>query len=268
MKKLDKEVKAMAQIDESNYAFSTFLKSSYLARKSRNASFSLRAFANFLGVDQSFLSKVLAGKKTMSLRSKLECLRKLGATNNEVDSLIDGRLPVGFNYRLIEEDIFTSMKDWWHFAILELIKTENFVPSVEYIAKRFGLSVETVEDAISRLFIHGFLIDDENGWALSSPDNTWSSLSSTSDARRALQRSYLDLSLSALNEVPVDYREHGSLTVAIDKTKLPEFKKAITDFRRALGNIFQNGEPLNEVYQLTVSFFPLTKDYQECPDKS
>lgn len=51
------------------------------------------------------------------------------------------------------------------------------------------------------------------------------------------------------------------MTVAINTQRLPEFKDKLKEMRKVLADFFQaDGEKnLDEVYQLTVSFFPLTR---------
>src|SRR4051812_15994259 len=56
-------------------SFRQRLQEELAARCARNARYSLRAFANFLGIDHASLSQLLRGKRTMSEPS----IRRLGA---------------------------------------------------------------------------------------------------------------------------------------------------------------------------------------------
>jgi len=54
-------------------------------------------------------------------------------------------------------------------------------------------------------------------------------------------------------------REHGSLTVAINKKRMPEFKEKLRIFRMEIGDFLQEDGEFDEVYQFTCSLFPLTE---------
>jgi hypothetical protein len=51
------------------------------------------------------------------------------------------------------------------------------------------------------------------------------------------------------------------LTMAIDRRRLPEAIEMITRFRRELGLFLEQDERKTDVYQLSISLFPVTKLY-------
>ena len=54
------------------------------------------------------------------------------------------------------------------------------------------------------------------------------------------------------------------MTMAINKEKLPEAKERIKKFRRELSQFLNEGETNNEVYNLSISLYPVTvKDLNE-----
>ncbi|MNL64923.1 hypothetical protein D3C87_1891940 [compost metagenome] len=99
------------------------------------------------------------------------------------------------------------------------------------------------------------------------PNTTWTNTSATSDARKKYQRTLIEKSLEAIDDVPFDLRENGSLTVAVNKKRLPEFKERLKEIRKELSDFLQaDGEQdLDEVYQLTIALFPLSKVKGEAP---
>jgi transcriptional regulator with XRE-family HTH domain len=54
-----------------------YLKEELVRRRSRNPNYSIRAFANFLGISDSFLSKILRGKNLVSHAMLLELGKRL-----------------------------------------------------------------------------------------------------------------------------------------------------------------------------------------------
>lgn len=77
-------------------------------------------------------------------------------------------------------------------------------------------------------------------------------------ARRQYQKVLLEKSIEALENIPFDLRDHSSMTIAIDKKRLPELK----DFLKEIGSLivknFQEDGEFDEVYQFTMSLFPAT----------
>src|SRR3954470_23373973 len=95
------------------------LRSEFSGRLRRNPQYSLRAFAKALKLDQSLLSKILSGKRVPS--AKLV---------NQISPLIGfGPLPMKTDkeksFFKLSEDMFTVLSEWYHFAILTLIKIEG-----------------------------------------------------------------------------------------------------------------------------------------------
>jgi uncharacterized protein (TIGR02147 family) len=69
----------------------------------------------------------------------------------------------------------------------------------------------------------------------------------------------LELAQEALDSVPLELREFGAMTMAIDPKKIPEAKKMIINFRKQMAQ-FLEVDHQTEVYRLQMQFFPLTKN--------
>lgn len=224
------------------------LQEEFVRRCRNNPAYSLRAFAKFLDIDQSLLSKIMRGQRTTSAQLSKKISDKLGIMSpNSV-------------FNPLKDDIFQLVSDWHHFAILEFAKTKTFSTDAKSIARRLGIRPEQVQAAVERLQRLGFIKIQGKKWHVLSPNNSWTNDEQTNAGRRQLQRHLMELSLRALDEVPFEKRDHGSITLAINKKRIPELKKRLSEIRRELGNEFQKtGEPLDEVFQITVSLFPLTR---------
>ena len=73
-----------------------------------------------------------------------------------------------------------------------------------------------------------------------------------------MQRQILDKAKDAMEKTPIEKREQSSLTMAIDASLLPLAKKKIAKFRRELHDFLQSTQKTNEVYNLSLSFYPVT----------
>ena len=94
------------------------LASELLSRCEKNPKYSLRSYARYLGLEASELSKIMRGKRQVSHRMYLKLSSKLPITSPQQKQC----------YHTLEQDIFHAIADWYHFAILALIKTTNFKP--------------------------------------------------------------------------------------------------------------------------------------------
>lgn len=234
------------------------LQREFITRCQKNSAYSLRAYSHFLGIDQSLLSKILRGKRKISALNAKNLILKLGLKEQELNVATNDQPPVK-NFFQLSDDEFEAISEWYHFAILELMKTKNFRSDFNWVAKRLGLHVEQIRSALDRLQRLGFIRIERNRWQLNSPNNSWTSASKTSGARRILQKKLLEQGVAAIENIPFELRENGSLTIAIDKKRLPEFKDKLRLFREDLAKFFQKDtKNLDEVYNLSLAFFPIT----------
>lgn len=238
--------------------FATYLEKEFLERKKKNPAFSLRAFARLLEIDQSTLSKFFKGHRELSWTIRKQCLLKLGANDNLINDFEEERRTLLSEYTQLEESFIAIMSEWKYWAILEYLKINNS-PTEEDLTKRFLTSSIELKKIFHDLTKLGFIESEGKSYKLLKPNNSWSDGAKTSEARKSLQKQLSQLSYSAIEEFSIDSRYHGSLTVAVDKNKLPEIKEKIMNFQAELGQFIQKKSSLNEVYQLTVSFFPLSK---------
>ena len=233
----------------------------FIERCRKNPAYSLRAFAKYLDINQSFLSKLLKGQRAVTKDLAAAVGPKLGLKPAQVKALFSTGTASMPGFLSLSDDEFEFLSEWHHFAIIELSKTEGFEANEQKIASRIGIHVEEVRDAIERLQRLNFIQVKEGKFKVLTPNTTWTNTKKTSDARKKFQKSLLEKSLDAIDHIPFEQRENGSVTVAISTKRLPEFKEKLKEMRKELAIFFQADDEknLDEVYQLTVSFFPITK---------
>lgn len=245
-------------LNKGDKAFLEVLHQQFEEKKKTNFRYSIRAYAEHLEVDQSLLSKVLRGEKSLSPERQLRCLKNLKVPAEKVQ-VVDAPIPKK-NFKQIDEEMFEVMSDWRHFAILEFITLKDAPMDSESIALRLGISVEATDKYIRRLLSLRFMEKTEDGtYTATTPYTSSYHPTKTSRAKKQMQKSLLEESIRSIDTVPFDLRDHSSVTVAINKTRMPEIKEILQDVRRKLTNLLQKDGEFDEVYQLNISFFPLTK---------
>lgn len=258
-------------------ALQSKLRDQFLEFKNRNPSFSLRAFAKRLQVSPSALSEILQGKRRVSRNLAEQILGRLCVDPKDqqrILSLFKGsrgssQLSSQFSspvtsedekrYLELSADQFQLISKWHHFALLSLSETKGFVADPLWVAKRLGIPYPEAERTLERLERLGFIQWSRSRKILKPLKGQ---LATSDDiANQAIRQSHfedIDLSKRALETVPIEDRDFTALTLAIDKTKLPQAKKLIRDFQNQLMAFLESGEQ-TEVYKICFHVLPLSR---------
>lgn len=169
-------------------------------------------------------------------------------------------------YHPMDLDEFQLISDWYHFAILELTTLPGFDPEPKAVAQSLGISVHQASVAIESLIRLGRLRVLPSGrLELTQSSNTIIGPEIALPATRNQQTQILELAVRAMEEVPIERRSQTSMTLALPTSRLPEAKALLSEFRRKFTDLLQRPPANNEsehlrdaVYQLSLSFFPLT----------
>jgi uncharacterized protein (TIGR02147 family) len=238
------------------------IQQEFIERSRKNPAYSLRAFAKYLEIDQSYLSKLLKGQRPITKNLVESIVPKLGIKQRNIEMLFTKKKVQMADFALLTDDQFELLSEWQHFAIVELAKTKGFVFNSTKIAQRLGLHVEEVRSSIARLERLGLIEIQGEKVKVLLPTTTWSNTKRTSIARQKFQKAALNMAADAVENISFEKRDSGSITMAVSSERLPEFKEKLKQIRQELAAYFQpkNSNDLDEVYQLVVSFYPLTKE--------
>ena len=241
--------------------FRSYLQKELSERCKRNENYSLRSFARFLGVPASSLSLIMNGSRPVTQKSKMRIGLALGLKISDLIEPHEDRKVRIEDYQRIQLQQFEVVSDWYHFAILELTKVNDFCPDLKWIAQALGISLHQAHRAVSNLVKLGYLDTSTKRWRDLTINGFATNITPgmTSEAAREMQRQILDQSRKALETVPLEERDHTSLTVAISKTKIKKVREKIKDFRRELDAMIAADDEFDEVYQVSIGFFPITK---------
>ena len=247
--------------DSQKLRFRLWLQKKLSDRSSKNPRYSLRAFANFLGLDASTVSQMLSGKRSPSREASLAICEKLSAIPQELSRL-------GLNKSIADSDddfyqlsmdTFSVLSDWYHFAILELSFTKDQKSDPKWIASRIGISITDANAALERL-LRLDLLQIENGKLL----KTHVALTNhtginTSVARKTLQKQIISKALNAVDEVAQEKKDITSMTMAIDLKNLDRARELTKQYRREMCALLEDGSQ-SQVYNLAIQLYPVTKE--------
>lgn len=274
--------------------FTSYLKMELVSRNKKNPRYSLRSFSKTLDLSSSFVSKLLNGKRQLTeetfnkISAQLSLSPELASHYRNVEftnrmsksikdkskSYIEGEIDQDllgesreFNdddkkFKALSMDQFNFIAEWYHFAILELLTVEGFIVNPNYISAQLNITPLEAQHALDRLFRLGLIKlrkTSKGDQVFVSENHTTIGREIATAATLKQQEAFLKMAANALIEIPIEQRSQTSMTMAIPKSRLKEAQKMIHDFRRNMTSLLQRRGKRDSVYQLTVSFYPLTK---------
>lgn len=248
--------------------FKFLLQEELLKRCRKNSNYSLRSFAKYLDISHSALTEMINGKRSITKKSIEKLGLTLGLSIKEIVEYQATTSPIQADkiknqstYQQLTIDQFAIMSDWYHYAILELIKIKDFPHTNNDFARALGITKSEANIAVERLLRIGLLEKDDNDrfYEVNNGFATNISGNLTSIGSKKLQQQILEQSMEALRSLPIEFRNHTSMTMAIDHKLLPEAIERIKKFRRELSDFLETAGVPTEVYQLSLSLFPVTQ---------
>jgi uncharacterized protein (TIGR02147 family) len=159
--------------------------------------------------------------------------------------------------RILELEVFRLLADWYHFPLLELMRTKGFRSDPHWIARRLGLQVSVVEGALERLESLGFIRRKRGEMSLTEGGVLKTSDDIQSLAIRKHHEQMLRKATEALTKQDTSQREFQALNLNFDVKSVPEAKKFIRKFMNDFNHKFarSHGE---QIYQINLQLFSLT----------
>jgi len=248
--------------------YRSYIQAELEKRQQKNSLFSLRAFANNLNISPAQLSQVISGKRPLTKKTADKLIKGLSLSPRESEHLYNSINPELIDRKKkllndqhkqqLSEDEFRLISDWYHFAILSLSEIKGNRFDAYWISKRLNISLKDSADARDRLLRLKLIERKGKGFKqTSAPLTTSNDIASYSIKRSHLQN--LRLAQEKLESVDVSSREYTTVTMAVNKRKINEAKKIITEFKRKITEVLEEGEK-TEVYTLGIQLFPLTNN--------
>jgi transcriptional regulator with XRE-family HTH domain len=240
------------------------LLSEELARRcSKNPRYSMRAFAQAIGISHTVLSLVMSGKRPLSRKAAAKVADALSLDPTARAAISERTVPVipvnNDQYDTLSEDAFAVISEWYHYAILSLLEIPGSRLEGRWIAARLGIGQAEAKLAIERLKRLDLVSKDASGcWRQAGKSLRVDNVAGVSAARK-FHRQLLELALHSLENDSPDRRDVGSMTFALDPKHLPYARKRLRAFRRELVSELEGFGKPEAVYNLTMQLFPVTR---------
>jgi uncharacterized protein (TIGR02147 family) len=250
-------------------------------RQRRNSRYSLRAFARFLKIDAPTLQKIISGRRALGAKTLRSLAKRLELEEGEIGRYVHAheerrRLGISLDfdrkhvsYKLLGAESLALMGRWQAYAALELTYLPYFQMSAESLAPALRMSFQEATELLREMEKADWLVKDVDGRYLSKigPTSTDPSDPNVRKMRRQLMEQILEVSRESYSNVPQKFAAHYARTFAFDRRLLNQVMVEIRKFGNSIQGL-TNGEGTerNEIYQLQLGFYPLTRFYDDSED--
>lgn len=249
------------------------LQSEFLKRTRKNARYSVRSFAQSLGLSPATVSLLLRRKHhvTLPILNQLaERLQLSPATYESLKLFLDrkNRLTsrrkelngtVEAKTSSMTQEIFEVVSDWRSLAVFSLLELEDACDEPKWIAERLGLKTADVAALMDRLMSLQMLQRQNGRLKQAIPYIRLDDRSSTV-ASRKIQRQFLTKAIESITEVQPEWRDLTTMTFTMRKEDVAYAMERITRFRRQLTEELESVQGTDEVYNLSIQLYLLTKE--------
>ena len=239
------------------------IKESFVARQNKKQNFSLRAFAQFLGIGKTTLNEVLAHRRTLNKKTAIKIAEKLAFSDEELLAMFEEirqesvrkKTNVTSLSKILANDEFALISDWWHIAILCISQIENHSANPVELAKHLRIKTSEAELALETLKRLGLIKISRNKiFRSSNPIETETDIPSS--AIRHYHSQNLDTAKYSLHNNAINERVFSSISIATNKEKLKLAEKKIIKFKEEMSKILSTSAP-EEVYTIAVQILSL-----------
>jgi uncharacterized protein (TIGR02147 family) len=255
-----------------------YLRDFYEYTKKQKPYYSFRFIASRVGINPGFIFRLMSGKthigpkkievfaELLELQGK-QCeyfieLVRLGKAKRDEDieeSLKRLQLIRGVQYTTIADDQMEFFSKWHHMAMRSLLSIHPF-DGKNY--RRLGamlvpsLPADDARESVNLLVRLGLVHLDKNGFfevadTFISTKEKWSSV-----AIQDYQRTSIELSLKALEDLPKNVRDISTVTFTCSKNQLEILRERLQEIRQEMLMLSQDCQDEDHVMQLNLQLFP------------
>lgn len=153
---------------ENNLSYRNILKKAYESSRQKNPAYSIGAFGRLLGIEASRMGQILNGKVGISVKRAMSIseILRLSEYDKKIFLLLvqaehdrnpkmrkeaRDKLEKMTRAQSINREIFESVVDWRHFAVLEYLFLDDVPHDFDSMSKALNLTVDEVSSSIELL---------------------------------------------------------------------------------------------------------------------
>ena len=257
-----------------------FLKDYYERRKAEMHFYSYRMMGDKLGLDSSYLYRVLQKKQHLpahALQAAKEILALSGREAEYFDLLFSAAvskdkakkeelMAKALSLRDVERHSLQAaelklLENWWIPAVRAYLDLNGGVVNVKQIAKDIcpPITEDQVNEAIEILKEVGLVKKLASGRLALTDAHLTVGGPEKAKAVRNFQRQVLALASDSLDNVPVSERNVSTLTLSVDQSCFEDLGDMLREFRRLVQKRVDESKNSDRVMQLSMAFYPVAR---------
>jgi len=259
-----------------------FLRDAYSEKKMTSRSFSYRSFAEKAGVGSpSYLKAVMDGQRNLTSDTARGFARAFGLNKQETRFFIAlvamnqarttkdrsfyfeelSRIPKFRETKKLERNQYAYYTRWYCPVIRELAAREDFREDPQWIAEQIrpSITAKQAEEALSLLQALDLLRRDKKGRWVQTKQLVTTGPELRSLTTRSFHREMLFRASTALDEVPLEEREVGGITVRLTMEQVNWLKERLREIRQEILQQDGTGKGPEAIYHFAFQLFPVSK---------
>jgi len=256
------------------------LKSYYEQRKKEMPFYSYRMMGDKLGLDSSYLYRVLQKKQHLPahvIPAAKELLDFDGRSAEYFDLLVAAGVAKSADKKAelmakavalrdverhsLQQAELKLLENWWIPAVRAYLELNGGIVNIKKIAKDLcpPITEEQAAEAIEILKEVGLVKNVASGRLALTDAHLTVSGQEKSAAVRHFQKQVLFLASEALETVPVNERNISTLTLSVDQACFDDLGEMLREFRRLVQKRVDESKRPDRVMQLSMAFYPVAK---------
>jgi uncharacterized protein (TIGR02147 family) len=250
------------------------LKLELKRRQLLNPRYSMRSFARALELEPSQLSKILREKIEPTIPLIERILLRLEMPDSERENILNSvksqRLEKKNKYRNSKlhfvkssEGQNTRLRNAIDFTVFVALGLDGVEKSALGLHAVVGFAHGEIEESLQAMSACGLIEKTPDGYKKLQPQYSDDPFDPTSGGKLQTQKAFLDFAIQALQQVPVEHRLNGTLTMTMDQKLIERVKRKIDVFLRELnGWVAAESRTTDSLYSFTVALYPMTRKWK------
>ena len=255
-----------------------YLKEYYDRRKSEMPLYSYRMMGDKLGLDSSYLYRVLqkkqhlpahalpAAKDILALSGRqaeyFDLLYSAAATKDKgkrEEIMAKARSLRDVHLHSLQQAELKLLENWWIPAVRAYLELNGGVVNLKQIAKDIcpPISEDQAKEAIDTLLEVGLIKKMASGKLALTDAHLTVGGPEKAKAVRHFQKEILQLASDSLDNIDVTQRNVSTLTLSVDQSCFDDLGEMLKEFRRLVQKRVDGAKNPDRVMQLSMAFFPV-----------
>ena len=263
-----------------------FIRDYYKGRKEDKPFFSYRYIGNHVGMDSSYVIKVLQGNLHISRKKIPQFIKLLDLNETEAEYfetlVLFCKAKTEMERKLFFDKLFSISKvkaksleayqyeffsKWFYSAVWALIDCEPFDNDYRMLSEKClpAITVWDAKRAVRLLEKLGLIKKDDDGKYHTTTLNLTTGGKWYSKAIEHYQHEMMRLADTSIERCSKSERDLSTVTLSVAEKDLPEIKEYVKQFRSSLIKMINSRRGEDRVFQLNVQLFPLSVAIRKKP---